>query len=255
MRAIRAFLLALTLWAGLAAGPGFAASITQISGTGTNGAIANVAFNGGSSLSLTTTATIPPGSEIIIPVGGTATDFSASDPVNGSYGAGQPININSTASVKILSIYTTGSLASGSTITVSGTGVSGGLLASAFAFSFTANVPFDSASTTQVGSASGTATVGPTGTLNGPCGTSGCELLIGAVFRKTSSTLTNDTNFTSMGQGNGSSAFAAGFKIVNANTPVSYVPSWSGASVWAGQIQGFKAAAAATAKPRFRAIP
>lgn len=237
MKRLLAFLVACAL---LAASPALA-GISQISGTGTGGAIANIGFNAGSSINLTTTAAIGAGNLIVAYAGGTATDFSCSDSVNGTYSAGQAATVNSTATIKILYVYTKVTLANGSTITCSGTGVSGGLEAGASAFSLTASVPFDSASTTATGSSSGAATVGPTGTLNGPCASANCEVLIGAIFRKTASTLTNDTNYTTIGNGNGSNVFAVGFKIVSATTAQSYAPSWSGASVWAGQLQAFKA--------------
>lgn len=245
-------LLVLALWLCLWGTPVFA-GIAQIAGTGTNGAIANTAFSAGATINLTTTHDLPIGSlAIVITQGnasGTLQDFSCSDAYgNGTYSSQGVTNVTA-ASVKINYVYTAADIPNGGTITCTVSG-GNGFSATAIGFSGTASSPYDSASPAGVtGSGTGTLTIGPTGTLNGPCGSANCEVLIGAgMTRNQNGNITMDANFTAVTVLT-SSPYMDGFWIVSASTPRSFAPSTASTSGnYALQLQGFKAAAAASTK-------
>lgn len=242
-------LLPLALGFCLSASPALAVGITQIAGTGTNGAIVSTTFAASASQNLTTTHDLPANSLIIAIAAGNAVgvsqDFGCSDSVNGTYNAGHAVTTLSGASVKILYVYSNADLANGSTITCTVTGANEQSV-TIVGFSGASSTPYDSASAFASGSGTGTLTVGPTGTLNGPCGSANCEVLIGAVeTRAQDGNTTIDASFTSVTATTTSSPWMFGFKIVSASTAVSYAPSTtSSSSNWVGQLEGFMAAAA-----------
>lgn len=259
MRSIKRLLASAIVWCLSLSTPAFS-GIAQIVGTGPGGAIIAGTFNAGLTVIATNTVNIGIGNLIVIvaenTTTGNPTDINCTDSAgNGTYNAGQPLTIENGASSKILYIYTTAALPIGGTITCVSTGLGGTALFGA-AFSGTSATPYDSASATALtGNASAGGPVGPTGTLNGPCGSANCEVLVGEITRHTAGTVTPDANYVNI-VGTGSQPYAAGFWIVSATTPRSFATSFTGTANWSGMLQGFKAPAVpVTSHSMFRPIP
>lgn len=247
MKRLAAFVLGLCL----SASPAFAVGIAQIAGTGTGGAITSPTFNAGTSINLTTTADIPPASLAIVimqnSVTGTVTGNTCTDAYGNTYTAARSVAAGNGAATQILYSYTGFDIPNAGTISCTQTSGPSGIVGEVLAFSGAASSPLDaaSASNTVISNSTSPTTVGPTGTLNGPCGAANCEVLIGATTRHTSGTVGNDATFNSVTTTGAGQNIVNGYKIVSATTAVSYVTTTSvGTTNFAGQLIAFKAAAA-----------
>ena len=236
---MKRFLAAALVWCALAL-PAHAISI--ISGSDTGGALGHTNVSGSTTVVVTTTATVSSGNLIVIMcVGGNLTWTAASDSAGNTYSAVAATSYASPIAARQFYTIATNTLSSGGTITCTANSASGNKTAVAAAFSGLAASPLDSASVSQTGS-SGTYTEGPTGTLTYPGGVN-VEVLLGMIEANTGGTPTNDASFTSLGtfnNGGGTQAPGAfGYKIVSANTPITYAPTGTSAT-YVGQLGAYK---------------
>lgn len=220
------------------------AGITQITGSGTGGAIGTAnAAAGGTTVVVTTNVAVPPGSLIAIALGvRTAGSYSGcTDSAGNTYAT--PLNKTTTGQTTSTTYsYTTVNLPSGGTITCTSPNTSNkGMIAAAF--SATDSSPLDAASATPTNGSGTTISVGPTGTLACPSVSGNCELLFAAWSDLGIGTITEDANFTNLGTQTGNSGNThAAFKLVTANTAVSYSAGNTTSNNWAAYLQAFKAA-------------
>jgi hypothetical protein len=260
MRSIKSLALSACLAWAFSCAPALA-GITQIAGTGTGGAIANTGFAGSATINLTTTHDIPLHSLAIGIVQGDgviAQNFSVTDTYGNTWTCSQSAAARANASTNICWTYTAFDIPNAGTVTGHTTsGSTNNMSMTLIAFSGSASSPYDSASPVGITGSGvpGTLTIGPTGTLNGPCGSANCEVLVGAIILNASGTVTMDSNYTAVAPVGASSPYMVGFRIVSAATASSYAPSTTAATTqYAGQLQAFKAAIGGN-KLMFRSIP
>lgn len=224
--------LALALGLCLSTSPAFAA-ISQIAGTGTGNAISNLAFDPTSSITMTTTAAVNSGSLFVAILtvavaSGTSTGFTCTDSssTNAWKQADNPA-FNNDASVVIMYSNTISNVANGGTVTCPQNSGPAGIVGQLLAFSGAATNSFNTAAPAKTGTGTGSATIGPTGTLSCPGGGASCEVCVYGMVWAGSGTVTPDAGWTTTGN-NGQ--IANGFKIVSASTAVSAAPSTTAAS-------------------------
>lgn len=235
---MKRFIAALALLLSFSA-PSYAIAI--IAGTDTGGALGHGFSSGSTTVALTTTATVPSGSLIVVMcAGGNLTITAASDSAGNTYTGVLATSYLSPRAVREFYSFSTNSLASGSTITCTTNSSSGQKTVVAAAFSGLSATPLDAASVNQNGTST-TYTTGPTGTLAYPGGTNG-EVLLGVVQPGISIAPSNDASFVNLGtysNGSGTQAPTAfGYKIVSSSTPITYAPSGSSAA-YVGQLGAF----------------
>jgi len=228
----------------LVAGSVADAGVAIITGTGTGGSQGNTSTGVGSTITLTFSSAIPAGSLVVANISfrnSSTTAYTCVDTKLNTYQAGAGVTVNAYGVQMVYSV-TANALTTSDTITctVPGTANRGLIVA---AFSGVAATPFDSASVT--GSAAGVTTigpVGPTGTL--ACNTTAGEVVVaGLGYGNAITGGAEDATFISLGTNDVSQGTHMAYKIVNANTAVTYSPTYTEtASNWVAQLQGFKAA-------------
>lgn len=238
-------LLALALGLCLVVSPAFAAAITQISGTGTGGAISNVTYSASSPLTSTTTADIPPNSLAVAIVQSIATGstLSCSDSFGNTWQAAANAGSGTNAQTQMWYSLTTNDIPNSSTIPCTSSVLGGGFTVQLLAFSNA--TAFDTAPTGTSGAGTST-TIGPTATLACPSGGTGCDVCVSGVMWQTSGTITSDAAWTATGNNGVSGNWANGFKIVNANTALSFTGSDGTGGDFAGAMSCFKNTATAS---------
>jgi len=224
------------------------AGVAIIAGSGTGGQLANGTSTGTTTVVGTTTASVSAGSLIVVGVGIRNINFTSActDTAGNTYTLAVNKGVGGGDAVIYYS-YTTSVLSSGATITCTNSNTSGkGLIA--VAFSGSDPTPLDAA--TPVGTTgSGTAiSVGPTGTLSCPTPSGGgnCEALVGFYQTSATAATTEDAAFTDLGTLTANSSNVhMGYKLVTANTAITYAPTNTNSGTWVAVLGAFKSATGA----------
>lgn len=237
----------------LVAGPALA-GITPLTGTtnallstGTEASSVNVTLT-----SAATTVDAPIGTFFVIAVTQrtASTITSCGDSVNGSvYSLAGSAVVNGAAVEWLYYYQTTVDVPIGTTFSCTFPSASNGksMIIAGFTAMATSSQA-DGTPTTGTGTwTSGSPfTIGPTGTL--ACNTSAGEIVIAGTALASNVTWTEDAAFSHVSSQTANAFEQLAYKIVNANTAVSYSPTATAtAAAYAGELQGFKAATCAAA--------
>jgi hypothetical protein len=249
---MRALLALLTIGLALAFGPCADAAVAIINGGGTGGALGTATSAvSANTLAITTGADAPPGTLIVVSVGergnalvaNSCTD-NASTP-NAYTAAAASLAISTLGSVRVFYAIVTTDLPNGGTITCTfNTTSTSQKYIIAAAFSGMSASPFD-ATVTATGAAASNPTV-TTGTLNFASGGSQALIFSGMWMNVGSGSVTEDTNFTSLGTTGPTGSMHAAFRIVSATTAVTYAPTIATQPAWGVMTPDFKGLGTAT---------
>lgn len=239
MRRLLATCLALLL----AVTPAWAA-ITQISGTGPSGTLAGINYTTALNNSQSITAAVGAGNLIVILVQSydTSPTFSCSDAASNTYQKAPNGAFRANAATEIWYSLTTNNLSNGAAIQCSASVHTGGFTTEILGFSGAAASPYDVSPTGTSGSGT-SATVGASPTLTCPGSGTGCEVCVSGVIWNSNGTITSDATWTAIGNNATVGSWANGFKIVNANTALSFTGSTTATAAFAGAMACFQAAA------------
>lgn len=233
-------LLALAL--GLCLFVGHAYAFTQVSGSGTGGAISNTVFVGSTSGSCgTTTANLNAKDVWAITMqdgnSGLRT-YGVSDAFGNTWQAAPGKADQNGSGNEVWYSVLTNPVSSGSHATCTTT-QAGGFLATSVGFRPSGTAAFDTNATASLGTGL-SVTAGPTPTLACPSGASNCDVCIASAAWHSAGTTVSDATFTTTGGTGVGNLWTNAFKIVSATTAVSYTATNTSNVAYGGALACFK---------------
>lgn len=261
MHLIKRLLSLALVWACLLSSPAFA-GFTQVSGTGTGGAVFNTVFGGGTTATAATTVALNIGDIVaLIPqdanTGTRNYSCASADGLGNTWQAATGSkDDNNGAGDEIWYSKLTVAIPSGTNLTCSTN--SAGFLLTAVAARPAGTGAFDGTGPGPGGGAGTSVTAGPTPTLACPSGAANCEFCVAGATWHAAGTTASDATYTTVGGTGAGNPWTDAIKFASATTALSYTATNTSSANYAATLVCFKDTPAGGVTPKpivMRSIP